>query len=293
MNKLRIKSIGWYKPPLSQIDRINEGFLQNNCELIEDGKVDFIYNHDFSQIEKAYQYKLKYSKSKYLQKVLDLSLHSKPDLNGLKQKLLRADLILTNSQTIQNQVKEYLDLDSVVVYDAIKDVSYNPEIKKEIDFIIIGRNLDPNKRGYLFEQLIELPENKNRIFYSIGPESLPTIKNNYLGIINDETLNQIYNSSKFVCCFGLEEGLNLPLVESLICGSIPIVCKDMTTYKEICPLGFGCESNVESINNLIKELEEDYILYQKIALDYGQKYKIFFDKKTAAKRIIDAFLKLK
>ena len=85
------------------------------------------------------------------------------------------------------------------------------------------------------------------------------------------------------------EGIGLSMIESMICGSIPITCSDNLTAKEFSPENFICEPNPESIVNKIEELEKNYEKKRKIALKFGSKYKIQFDKKNIAKNIINIF----
>ena len=113
----------------------------------------------------------------------------------------------------------------------------------------------------------------------------------YLGIIKDEELNKLYNSTKYVLLPSMAEGLGLPMIEGMVCGSIPVTCSDNLTAKEFSPSDFICEPNAQSIINKIEELEKDYENKRKIALDLGKKYKLQFDKKTIAKNIINIFNK--
>lgn len=290
MNNFLIKSFGWLKLPLSQIDRINQGFIINNCKLVDDEDCDFIYSHDLSEIEKAYQYKLKYPNSKYLQKLLDVPLHCH-DFNKekLKEQLKRADLILSNSKHVQKEIKEILNFDSIVVYDCIKDLEFKQDIKKEIDFLTVGRLNDPEKRGFLIKELCKILKEK-RTLVTCGPEKLGI--GNELGIIDDSSLNSLYCASKFCLCLSRREGLYLPPLEAVVSGCIPIVCEDMTIVNEFIPKEFVCKPNIEDIYNKILEIEKRYYDYQDIALNYGYTYKKFFDKKTVAKRIIDAYLSI-
>ena len=85
------------------------------------------------------------------------------------------------------------------------------------------------------------------------------------------------------------EGLGLPMIEGMICGSVPITCSDNLTAKEFSPPDFICEPNKKSIIKKIEELDEDYENKRKLALEFGKKYKIQFDKKTIAKNIINIF----
>ena len=85
------------------------------------------------------------------------------------------------------------------------------------------------------------------------------------------------------------EGLGLPMIEGMICGAIPITCSDNLTAKEFSPTKFICEPDAQSIVNKIEELDSNYDANRKVALEFGVKYKIQFDKKTIAKNIIDIF----
>jgi len=99
----------------------------------------------------------------------------------------------------------------------------------------------------------------------------------------------MYNSSKYVLLPSLAEGLGLPMIEGMICGAIPITCSDNLTAREFSPLEFICEPNAQSLIKKIEELDKDYNNKRKIALEFGKKYKIQFDKKTIAKNIINIF----
>ena len=85
------------------------------------------------------------------------------------------------------------------------------------------------------------------------------------------------------------EGLGLPMIEGMICGTIPITCSDNITAKEFSPPDFICKPNTQSIINKIEELDKDYENKRKLALKFGKKYKIQFDKKTIANNIISIF----
>lgn len=291
---IKIKCFGWRNPQLDQISRIEDGFRQIGCELVDENP-DIIYSHDFSDWDNAYLSKLKYPDAKYLQKVLDIPVHIvNTPLYNLEQnteKLQRADIILSNSITVHQQTLEFFKMNSHVIYDTIKDISYLSHIKKDIDFLIIGRNSDPNKRGYIFENLIMHPDNYKKSFAVVGPEPLPHIRYGYLGIIDDEALKCIYNATKFTICCSKNEGLNLIIPEACCGGSIPIIASDMSTCNEWNLTEFTVEPDIESINNKIKEINNNYEHYQQIALSYGEIFKVKFSSKSIAQRIVDIYKK--
>ena len=85
------------------------------------------------------------------------------------------------------------------------------------------------------------------------------------------------------------EGLGLTMIEAMICGSLPITCTDNETAKEFLPRDFICEPDSQSIVKKIDELEKEYDSKRKLALEYGKKYKIQFDKINIAKNILNIF----
>ena len=294
MKYFQIKTFGWRNKFLDQISRIEEGFILNNCKIINNcnnnsSSLDFIYAHCQSSWEEAINYHKYCTKNaKLLLKVLDVPIHCLDfDKERTREKLRYANLILSNSKHVQKEIKEILGFDSIIVYDCIKDLEYKKEIKKEIDFLAIGRLNDPEKRGFLIKDLCKILREK-RTLVTCGPEKLGI--SNELGIVDDSSLNSLYCASKFCLCLSRREGLYLPPLEAMVTGCIPIVCEDMTTVSEFIPKEFVCKPNIESIYNKILEIEKRYYDYQDVAINYGFIYKKFFDKKTVAKRIIDAYI---
>ena len=112
---------------------------------------------------------------------------------------------------------------------------------------------------------------------------------NYLGVVPDLELNKLYNSSKYVYLTSKSEGLGLTMIEAMICGSLPITCTDNKTAEEFLPKDFICEPNSQSIVNKIDKLNKEYDAKRKLALEYGKKYKIQFDKINIAKNILNVF----
>ena len=111
----------------------------------------------------------------------------------------------------------------------------------------------------------------------------------YLGIVKDQDLNELYNSSQYILLPSVNEGIGLPMIEGMICGAIPITCSDNLTAKEFSPPDFICKPDAQSIVNKIEELNKDYDYKRELALKFGEKYKIQFDKRTIAKNIIEIF----
>ena len=174
-----------------------------------------------------------------------------------------------------------------VVYNPVKDVFYDKSIKKNNTFLYVGRANDPIKRIDLVKESLSKIKNYIKEIKICGSEN-PGF-GNYLGIISDTELNKLYNSSKFILLPSKAEGIGLPMIEGMICGTLPIACSDNLTAKEFLPQDFICEPNAQSILSKIEELDKEYESKRKIALKMGEKYKIQFNKKNIAKNIIKIF----
>lgn len=288
---IKAKIMGWEHPILSQVSRIREGMINNNVELT-DNEPDFLYkNEDF--FEEAIDFANRRNKKPYcIFNILDLQLNNKNyNLDKLMSQLLFADKITCISDTVKKEIWENLGLEAINIGNPVKDITYNPEIKKDIDFTIIGRNSDLNKRGFLFQELLGLKENQGKSFMVVGPESLPFSKIGWIGIINDNQLSEIYNRSKFVLCCSKREGLNLIVGESCMGGAIPLIASDMSTCKEWNMPEFVVEPNIESINDKVQQINKDYLEYQQISLNYGKIWQKKFNKSQIAQNIINIYLK--
>ena len=273
-----------------QIPRIKEG-MEALGHVLSDESPDLIYSNDPTGYKKALSLKKKYSKAYLILNLLDIPWH-KPNIQKQTESLvknysLKADIVTTISFKVKKELGKFYNKKIHVIYNPVKDVYYDDNIKKNNKFFYVGRALDPIKRFNLVkESLLKIKDGEKNIKIC-GTEN-PNF-GNYLGVIKDDELNKIYNSSKYVLLPSKAEGIGLSMIESMICGSIPITCSDNLTAKEFSPENFICEPNPESIVNKIEELEKNYEEKRKIALKFGSKYKIQFDKKNIAKNIINIF----
>lgn len=281
---MRIKTFGWRNAKLDQITRIEQGFIALGHELVDENP-DIIYcNNDF--YDEPLKYSESYPKAKKILNVLDLQIgNGFYDLNKLKEQLLRADYVTCISDFVKNEIKERLDIEATNIGNPIKDVFVIPDFKKENDFMIVGRNCDLNKRAYLFEEMLNLPESMGRTYAVVGSEPLPSSRKGWFGVLDDNQLNELYNLTKFIICPSKREGLNLVMIEALIT-SIPIVANDMTT-SYLVPEIFTCDPTPEAFNDKVKELEKDYENYRKLAKEWGDKYFIQYNKNTIAQNIMN------
>ena len=273
-----------------QIPRIKEGMKLLGHTLSEDSP-DLIYSNDPKGYEKALILKKKYPNAYLIFNFLDIPWHieniQKQTELLVKNFFLKADAVSVISSKVQKDMAKFYDKKIHVIYNPIKDVYFDEKIKKNNMFLYVGRANDPIKRIKLVhDSIIKIPEGLKNI--KICGSENPGF-GNYVGVISDKDLNKLYNSSKFVLLTSKAEGIGLPMIEGMICGTIPVTCSDNLTAKEFSPSEFICEPNAQSIVNKIEELDKEYETKREMALKLGEKYKIQFDKKTIAKNIIDIF----
>lgn len=229
----------------SQLPRIEQGFIELGHTITPySHEADLVYanNGPYDQIladKCAGQIK-----GKVILTLLDIPLHlgASFDYDKIREQLSQADAITVISEYVKWQVKEYLGLDSHVIYNPIKPIRRDPtvQLKERKRFAHIGRKSDPNKRHALGVYAVQSLGHKHSDVLLVGNE---LGWGDYLGVLDDENLNSVYNSVDFVLCTSKIEGLCLPVLESMAAGVIPVVCNDMTTRRELLPPDLFSEYN--------------------------------------------------
>ena len=281
------KIFGWKFKPLDVVSRIEEGLLNNNV-FFTDTNPDLIYkNEDF--FDEAIEFKNKCTNKPFvIFNILDLQIrNSNYNLEKLKNQLKYADIVTCISNSVKNQIKEYLNIEAKVIYNPVKDVTFK-KVKKTIPFLYVGRANDINKRFNLIAETL-LPFSGQTGLVVCGSEN-PNF-GTYLGIVDDNILNNLYNTTKFVLLPSQFEGIGLSMIEGMIAGAIPITCNDNPTALEFSPKEFICDPNPESILNKMTEINKDYYYFQNIALEYGKKYFELMNKNKIAKNILNLYYK--
>lgn len=284
---IKAKVFGWRCKPLDVVSRVEEG-LENNGVIFVDENPDLIYkNEDF--FDEAIEFKKTCTNNPFvILNILDLQVRN-PNYNieKLKEQLGHANVVTCISHTVKDQIKEYLNIDAEVIYNPIKDVCFNNS-KKTIPFLYVGRANDANKRFSLIRDTLESINGETGLVVC-GSEN-PNF-GNYIGVIDDETLNDIYNTSRFVLLPSKFEGIGLSMIEGMIAGAIPITCNDNPTAIEFSPKEFICDPNPQAIFDKMMEIHKNYSQYQQIALEYGKKYLETMNKNQVAKNIINIYNK--
>ena len=273
--------------PFTQL--IKEGFKKLEHKIsLEDPEL--IYANDPRGFNEAMLLKKKYPNAYLILNMLDIPWHLSTSIKQQTMFLVdnflnKADVITVISFKVKKDLSQFVNKNIHVIYNPTQDVYYEKDIKKNNMFLYVGRANDPIKRIKLvYDSLLKI-ENGIKNIKICGSEN-PGF-GNYLGIVSDQELNKLYNSTKYLFLPSKAEGIGLSMIEAMICGSIPITCSDNKTAKEFSPADFICDPNAQSIVNKIDELNKEYEIKRKLALEFGKKYKNQFNKATIAKNILN------
>ena len=293
MNELKIALFG-FDAYTGQIPRYREAVIELGHKLTFENP-DIIYANDPGGYQAAIQLKKIFPSSFLILHVLDIPWHHS-GVNKWIQSVVNclklADAVTVNSQKVKKDLLPFFsEREPLVTFDVSKDVFLIEGSEKKNDFLYVGRANDPIKRIGLVRESLKLMSNSDKNINICGSEN-PGF-GNYLGIIKDSELNKLYNETKFVLLPSKNEGIGLSMIEGMICGSVPIMCSDNLTAKEFSPKDFICDPSADSIKNKIEEINKDYQKYKDLALQYGKKYKIQFNKKTILNNLINIFKKNK
>lgn len=220
-----------------QVNRIDEGFVSLGHELTpHNHEADLIFSNDPAAFDQTLIDRCNGGvRAKVIFNVQDLPLHIPSfDYAKLKSQLVKADAVTTISEYVQWQVREYLGLDSHVIYQPMKPVRRDPgaQLAERKRFAHIGRRFDRNKNFAIGVYALQMLGYQPSDIYLVGNE---TGWGDYCGVLSDENLNHVYNSVDFVLTLGTIEGLSLPTIEAMACGAIPVVHNGMTTRRELLP----------------------------------------------------------
>jgi len=224
-----------------QLPQIEKGFVELGhtiTETIEEADIIYANNGWYDEILEKIEKTGALGKCVF--NVLDVpkSIHPHFDENKLKRQIGGAHVITSISKFTKNELVKYTGFDSEIIHQPIMPVYRMWEERPEnLDwkwrFLFAGRKYDPNKRvGIGYHALLLLGVESKEVAM-IGHENIDWGTN--FGLVKKANLNAFYNGADFVMCLGKFEGLNLPVIEAMATGSIPVICNDMTTRQELLP----------------------------------------------------------
>ncbi len=276
-----------------QIDRIDQGF-KDLGHTVNDSVGGLVYCNDMAHFEEAYNYYLIHSNPcKFILNVLDCPtwVSEWPRVQeDWKIKFKDAHKITCISDFVKNDLKQHFDIDAATIYNPIKNVYPIKDIKKDIIFLFVGRASAPNKcvKEILYPLYLALHP-----FF--GPECMHFIGSEYPGfgvshgVVTDQELNELYNRSLFYLSPNKFEGLNLPVIEAIVTGCLPIICNHLTTKFEVAPPAFLCESSADGMFAKIRQIISNLPKYCQICSEYSTLYKEKFSGRQIAKNILNVY----
>ena len=269
-------------------DLLKDGFEKLGHKISSED-LDLIYANDPRGYEKSLVLKKLNPKATLIINSLDIPWHM-PDIerqtNSLIEHFLsKADIVTVISFKVKKDLSKFTNIKTQVIYNPRRDVYYDNNIQKDGSFLFVGRANDPVKRITLVRDSLSKIDNGLKNLKVCGEQDPGFGK--YQGYVTDNELNKLYNASKYLLLTSKAEGIGLPMIEAMICGSIPILCSDNETAKEFSPEDFICEPNPQSIIKKISDLNNDYSTKREMALDLGRKYEKMFDKINIVKNILN------
>jgi len=254
MNNIKITILG-ADGYTCQIPRIKDGMIALGHILTKDNP-DIIFSNDPRGYNEALSIKEKYPNAYVIFNFLDIPWHmpniEKQTMMLTQKYFMKANAVTAISFKVKKDLEKFYKKEIHVIYNPIKDVHYNKNIKKNNMFLYVGRANDPIKRIKLVHDSLLNINNEIKKIKICGSENAKF--GNYLGVVKDDELNKLYNSSKYLCLPSKAEGIGLPMIEAMICGAIPITCNDNETAKEFSPVDFICDPKAESIVKKILDL---------------------------------------
>ena len=245
-----------------QIDRIDQG-LNSIGGIQDDVNPDFIYCNDSGFYDEALKFKKEISpNSKLIINILDVPsmyIGKNFDLGKMFNQIKEADALTSISYFVQGQLIHYFNMYSTVIYNPIKDINFEQRkagIRKyPFRAMLVGRINDLYKRGNLAIQSLIMAGFQEHDVVIVGSEN-PNF-GTYLGVVDDEKLNDLYNSVDFVLMCSSFEGMGLPGLEAMAAGAVPIVCSDLTTVSEFYPRHLWNYPSPQCISLFLRKLIDD------------------------------------
>lgn len=284
-----------------QIDRIENEFKILGHDINSSDFQNIIYSNDMAHADDAiFAFSNQIGNCRLLLNVLDCPswVNEWPKIREeWSVKLKKADKVTCISKAVQNDIQKYFNIYAEVIYNPVKPVYYMPDAKQDILALFVGRAMAPNKRVReiifpLYKMLV--PFFGENCIHFVGSENTGFGINH--GVVSDSELNELYNRSVFTLISSSNEGLNLPLIESIIAGSIPIVCHDMSTALEFAPKFTLCEPSPIGMYNKMFEcaqlIKTNFVHDSELNL-YAQKYASQFSSKSVASNILKVYDSIK
>jgi glycosyltransferase involved in cell wall biosynthesis len=217
-----------------------------------------------------------------------------------KKELLKMDMVLTNSNNIQNRLKNYIGIDSNVVYPPVKTDRYK-YISTGDYFLSYGRLEDLKRMKLIVEAFIQNP-NKKLVICSTGPlkqwieNEIKTkkLKNIFFeGLVSDQRLVELVGNCLAGIYIPVEEDFGIIQCELMAAGKPVIGVKEGGLLETVIDgkTGILINSNpkIKDLSKAINEMTQNKANKLRIECEKQAKK---FDESIFYKRIDDILDKL-
>jgi glycosyltransferase involved in cell wall biosynthesis len=282
-----------------QISRIEEGFISLGHQIVNTpGEADLIYQNNFWFDQIIEDKKRGLINGKIIFNILDLAPHLGDEfpLNRVKEQLPYADAVTCISETVQKDCEERLGIKPHVIYQPIQPINKTNTKKYRYNFMFCGRVQDLNKRAKIAAQALQFLGVNPQEVITTGTDFFPY--GDYAGVVNTDTLNDLYNSVDYVLFTSKFEGLGLPIFECLAAGKIPVICNDLNVRQEFLPSALFPEydsvsADPVSIAKFIARFSQDNgareDLIKRLTNHYNDNLKDKFSGRSVAENILKVY----
>ena len=233
------------------------------------------------------------------------------------KQIYKSDLILTDSNFIKEEAKEFLRIDhdkirtvymgydntAFKLYDRAEVLNFQKDKGLPENFILFVGSIEPRKNiEKLLQAYIQLPEYVKKEFRLVlagfsgwENKNIMNLKDKmkkhvmFLGYLSVGELSVMYNSAKLFVYPSLYEGFGLPPVEAMACGC-PVVVSNVASLPEVCgdAAYYVDPYNVESIAEGMYKVPTDNTL-RKSLIEKGLERAKLFSWEKAAKEHLKVF----
>jgi glycosyltransferase involved in cell wall biosynthesis len=260
MSELKIATFG-YRGPLSLYPALDHEFVRLGHKIVTNEEPNFMFDC-CGTYENILEHSKKYPKAKKIFNTLSADVRN-PNWPFVKmrEQLLQADLVTSVSQCTANDIKERTGVEcKEITYWPIKDVKHL-NYHKTLDFLFVGRLYNWEKRFSLIPEVLKLINYDVKHLMVVGSERPPVGR--YIGLVSEDDLNEIYNSTRYVFCPVWREGA-MSMLEACVAGAFPIVCNDNSWVSEFGLDDFASNPIPLDLAKKIMEIEANKTKYTKI-----------------------------
>lgn len=293
--EIKVKVMGYRGQPFPSVtERVEKELTTQGCEIDEQNPELLIHTTGaFNDAETFYKTCKKPPIKLY--NLLDVNNSDPNFYNKVRLDYENCEIACTISNTAKSQIREKFQTNREihVIGFPMRPVTNRKISRRSIPFLYVGRWNDPNKRVYLIEPTLKLLNCNPVNDLAVVGSDTPHYECLRHGIVDDDILDILYNSSEFTLLLSKKEGLGMTAIEAIAASSIPILSKDNEVTKELELLDFCSDPNPDAIVSLIDKIRKNPQYYWNKTDELGPKFQKQFSIETFVKNILDLYQEYK